>query len=42
LTLVAIFGPTAVGKTEIAIELADLLSQRDERPVAVSADAFQV
>jgi tRNA dimethylallyltransferase len=42
LTLVAIFGPTAVGKTEIAIELADLLAQRDERPVAVSADAFQV
>jgi tRNA dimethylallyltransferase len=46
-TLVAIFGPTAVGKTEIAIELADLLAQRDgsqgdERPVAVSADAFQV
>jgi tRNA dimethylallyltransferase len=42
LTLVAIFGPTAVGKTEIAIELAELLAQRGERPVAVSADAFQV
>ena len=47
MTLVAIFGPTAVGKTEIAIELADLLAQRDgsgrdERPIAVSADAFQV
>jgi tRNA dimethylallyltransferase len=41
-SLVAIFGPTAVGKTEIAIELADLLSQRSERAVAVSADAFQV
>jgi tRNA dimethylallyltransferase len=41
-TLVAIFGPTAVGKTEIAIELADLLRGRGERPVAVSADAFQV
>jgi tRNA dimethylallyltransferase len=41
-SLVAIFGPTAVGKTEIAIELADLLSQREERAVAVSADAFQV
>ena len=32
LTLVAIFGPTAVGKTEIAIELAHLLAERDERP----------
>jgi tRNA dimethylallyltransferase len=42
LTLVAIFGPTAVGKTEIAIELAALLRDRGERPVAVSADAFQV
>jgi tRNA dimethylallyltransferase len=42
LTLVAIFGPTAVGKTEIAIELADLLRERGEQPVAVSADAFQV
>jgi tRNA dimethylallyltransferase len=42
LNLVAIFGPTAVGKTEIAIELAELLSQRGEGPVAVSADAFGV
>jgi tRNA dimethylallyltransferase len=40
--LVAIFGPTGVGKTEIAIELADLLRGRGEHPVAVSADAFQV
>ena len=42
MTLIAIFGPTAVGKTEIAIEVADLLRGRNEEPVAVSADAFQV
>ena len=30
--VVAIFGPTGVGKTEVAIELADLLRARGERP----------
>ena len=40
--VIAIFGPTGVGKTEIALELADLLRSRGEKPVAVSADAFQV
>jgi tRNA dimethylallyltransferase len=40
--LIAIFGPTAVGKTQIAIELAQLLSERGMRSVAVSADAIQV
>jgi tRNA dimethylallyltransferase len=40
--LIAIFGPTGVGKTEIALELADLLRARGELPVAVSADAIQV
>jgi tRNA dimethylallyltransferase len=40
--LVAIFGPTGVGKTEIAVELADALRARGEQPVAISADAFQV
>lgn len=40
--LVALFGLTAVGKTEIAIELAELLRARGEQAVAVSADAFQV
>jgi tRNA dimethylallyltransferase len=40
--LIAIFGPTAVGKTEVAIELAELLRARGEHPVAVSADAYQV
>jgi tRNA dimethylallyltransferase len=40
--LIALFGPTGVGKTEVAIELAELLRARGERPVAVSADAIQV
>jgi tRNA dimethylallyltransferase len=40
--LIAIFGPTGVGKTEIAVELADLLRARGEDPVAVSADAIAV
>ena len=38
----ALFGPTAVGKTAIAIALADRLRERGEQPVAVSADALQV
>jgi tRNA dimethylallyltransferase len=40
--VVAIFGPTAVGKTEIAVEVAEILRARGEDPVAVSADAIQV
>jgi len=40
--LVAIFGPTGVGKTAVALALADTLRQRGEDPVAVSADALQV
>jgi tRNA dimethylallyltransferase len=40
--VLAIFGPTAVGKTGIAIEVADLLRERGEDPVAVSCDAIQV
>jgi tRNA dimethylallyltransferase len=40
--LIAIFGPTGVGKTEIAVELADLLRARGDDPVAVSADAIAV
>jgi tRNA dimethylallyltransferase len=40
--IVAIFGPTGVGKTEVAIELAELLRERGEDPAAVSADAYQV
>ncbi|HEX8743681.1 MAG TPA: tRNA (adenosine(37)-N6)-dimethylallyltransferase MiaA [Thermoleophilaceae bacterium] len=40
--VVAIFGPTGVGKTAVAVELAELLRRRGEDPVAVSADALQV
>ena len=43
MTVVAIFGPTAIGKTALAIELADRLRRSGEAPpVAVSADALQV
>jgi hypothetical protein len=38
----ALFGPTGVGKTAIAVALANLLRARGEDPVAVSADALQV
>jgi tRNA dimethylallyltransferase len=38
--VIAIFGPTGVGKTEVAVELAALL--RDRNPVGVSADAIAV
>lgn len=41
-SVVAIFGPTAIGKTAVAIELAELLRARGEDPVAVSVDAMQV
>lgn len=40
--VVAIFGPTGVGKTGVAIELAELLRAREEDPVAISCDALQV
>lgn len=40
--VVAIFGPTAVGKTGVAIELAGLLRERGEDPVAIGCDAIQV
>jgi tRNA dimethylallyltransferase len=42
LEVVAIFGPTAVGKTGVAIELAQRLREKGEDPVAVSCDAIQV
>jgi tRNA dimethylallyltransferase len=41
-TVVALFGPTGVGKTAVAIALADLLRAEGEDPVAVSADALQL
>ena len=40
--IIAIFGPTGVGKTSVAIELAERLRERGEDPVAISADALQV
>jgi tRNA dimethylallyltransferase len=40
--IIALFGPTGVGKTAIAVALAELLRERGEDPVAVSADALQV
>jgi tRNA dimethylallyltransferase len=42
LEVIALFGPTGVGKTAIAVALAELLRARGEDPVAVSADALQV
>jgi len=40
--LIALFGPTGVGKTGVALELARLLRTRGERPVAINCDAIQV
>jgi tRNA dimethylallyltransferase len=40
--IVALFGPTGVGKTAVAVALARRLRARGEDPVAVSADAMQV
>jgi tRNA dimethylallyltransferase len=40
--IIALFGPTGVGKTAVAVSLARLLRERGEDPVAVSADALQV
>jgi tRNA dimethylallyltransferase len=42
LSVLAIFGPTGVGKTGVAIALAELLRERGEDPIAISADALQV
>jgi tRNA dimethylallyltransferase len=42
LPIVALFGPTGVGKTEVAIALAERLRAAGEDPVAVSADALQL
>ena len=40
--VIALFGPTGVGKTAVAIALAERLRRRGEQPVAVSADALAV
>jgi tRNA dimethylallyltransferase len=40
--VIALFGPTGVGKTAVAVAVADLLRERGEDPIAISADALQV
>jgi tRNA dimethylallyltransferase len=40
--VLALFGPTGVGKTAVAIAVAERLRSQGERPVAVSADALQL
>ena len=40
--VIALFGPTGVGKTAVAVAVSRLLRARGEDPVAVSADALQV
>jgi tRNA dimethylallyltransferase len=41
--VIALFGPTGVGKTAVALAVAERLrAERGEDPVAVSADALQV
>ncbi|HEX4306186.1 MAG TPA: isopentenyl transferase family protein [Solirubrobacterales bacterium] len=42
MTVLAIFGPTGVGKTGVAVSLARLLRERGEEPVAINCDALQV
>jgi tRNA dimethylallyltransferase len=42
LRILALFGPTAVGKTGVAIELAERLGERGEDPVAVNCDSIQI
>jgi tRNA dimethylallyltransferase len=40
--VIAIFGPTGIGKTAVAVALGRRLRARGEDPVAISADALQV
>lgn len=42
MTVLAIFGPTGVGKTGVAIALAEKLRAGGQDPVAVNCDALQV
>jgi tRNA dimethylallyltransferase len=42
LRILALFGPTAVGKTGVAIEVAERLRGQGEDPVAVNCDSIQV
>jgi tRNA dimethylallyltransferase len=40
--VIALFGPTGVGKTAVALAFAERLRSRGEDPLAISADALQV
>ena len=40
--ILALFGPTAVGKTGVAVAVGEALRERGEDPVAVNCDAIQV
>jgi tRNA dimethylallyltransferase len=40
--VVGIFGPTGVGKTGVAVELAEVLRRSGGEPVAINCDALQV
>lgn len=42
MNVLAIFGPTGVGKTGVAIALAEELREHGEDPIAISCDALQV
>jgi tRNA dimethylallyltransferase len=42
MSVIAIFGPTGVGKTGVALSLAEALRARGEDPVAINCDALQV
>jgi tRNA dimethylallyltransferase len=41
-SVLALFGPTGVGKTGVALALADILRARGADPLAISVDALQV
>jgi tRNA dimethylallyltransferase len=42
LKVLALFGPTAVGKTGVAIAVAERLRERGEDPLAINCDSIQV
>ena len=42
MNVVAIFGPTGVGKTGVAVALTERLREEGEDPVAINCDALQV